>query len=773
MMLPTFTQYRKIIFGLFIVLIAGSIFFITKLRFSFDFEQFFPQGDPDLEFFREFIEDFEADDNFLLVGLSREQGIFNQPFLQKVDSLTALTDGLPYVKSTQSLTRMQLPVKTPFGIAPIPIIHTDDTSYYPSDREKLLSDERFVRNLVSEDGRSMVVFLKTKDRLSLEESEVLMKSVDSLTKTFNFESYHYLGRANFQKELVWMEKREVAVSTVVAAILVGIVMWLVYRRFWSVAIALGSIGLSMVLFFGLMGAWGRELSAMAALYPVLLVIIGTSDVIHMMSKYIDELRRGIPQIEAVKTTMKEIGLATLMTALTTAIGFATLVTSRIRPIQEFGVNAAVGVMVAYFTVLMLTTAVLSYFSVNDLIRLSPKKLEKTDSYGRIEIFMDWIYRTTKFKSRQISAVIMLVFVISIWGISKIETNYNINDQMPIGQKVTEDFQFFEKLFSGFRPLEYAVFAQNGQKADGYAVMTEIAKLEERLKTEPAIRSISAPTILFKSLNQMFNGGSQSAYKMPKDSAQFAEYQAFAEELPKSTSQILISKDTTKARIATRILDLGADTVMAVGDKIDSWIAQNTNPEVATFRRTGTGYIIDKNAAYVRTDLLEGIAWEVSLIALLMGLMLRQVRMIAIFLIPNLFPLLFAGALIGFLGVDLDAGVSMVFTVIFGISIDDTIHFLSSFNINKRKGMTVDNALRRTLLETGKPVFLTTVILFFGFLVMIFSIHPPSVVIGKLIAVTLITALLSDLFINPLLIRWWIRDLETKTVTEKEPVLEES
>ena len=122
-----------------------------------------------------------------------------------------------------------------------------------------------------------------------------------------------------------------------------------------------------------------------------------------------------------------------------------------------------------------------------------------------------------------------------------------------------------------------------------------------------------------------------------------------------------------------------------------------------------------------------------------------------------FPLVFAGALIGFLGVDLDAGISMIFTVIFGIAIDDTIHFLSSFNINRGKGESVDEALKTTLLETGKPVCITTIILFFGFLVMIFSIHPPSVIVGKLIAVTLITALMSDLFINPILIRWWIKD----------------
>lgn len=744
------TRYRQIVFTLFAVLIAASIYFVTTLRFSFDFEQFFPQGDEDLIFFQKFIQEFETDDNFLLVGVERTEGVFEQNFLTRFDSLTTAATSLPYVREAQSLTQVQLPIKTLFGITGIPVIHIEDTTQYEADKARVIKDERFVRNLVSEDGTALVLFLKTKEKLTLEESEVLMHSMDSLIKPFQFENYHYLGRANFQKELVWMEKREVAVSTLIAAILVGIIMALIFRRVWSVVIALTSIGLAMLLFLGILGAWGRELSAMAALYPVLMVIVGTSDVIHMMSKYIDELRRGHTQDEAIRITMKEIGLATFMTAVTTAVGFATLVTSRIVPIQEFGVNAAVGVMTAYFTVLLLTTAVLSYFKADDLILLR-------GGTTRIERIMQWVYGVTKYHTRRIALIALIMILVCVYGISTIKTNYSIEDNMPLGQKVTEDFFFFEKVFSGFRPLEYAVEAQNGHKADDYAVMQQIDKVEQHLKSISAIRSVSSPTTIYKSLNQMSNGNRSDAYRMPEDSAQFAAFQSMAENLPKATTNILLSKDGSKARIATRILDLGADSVMSVGNNIDAWISQNTDPSVATFKRTGTGYIIDKNAMYVRDDLIEGLAWEIGLISLLMGLMLRNVRMVIIFLIPNLFPLVFAGALIGFLGVDLDAGISMIFTVVFGIAIDDTIHFLSSFSINRQKLSNVDNALRTTLIETGKPVFLTTIILFFGFLVMIFSIHPPSVTVGKLIAVTLITALASDLFINPLLLRWWIKD----------------
>ncbi len=749
--------------GVLVVAFLASIYFVSTLKFSFDFEQYFPQGDPDLEFFQTFIKQFESDDNFMLVGIQRTAGIFDQNFLSKLDSLSNKVLDVPYVRESQSLTKTLLPVKSAFGVIPMPIFDINDSTQYQEAKGRLTHDPRFVKNLISEDATATVIFVKTKDRLSLDESEVMMRSMDSLIKPMGFESYHYLGRANFQKELVAMEKREVAVSTGVAAILVAIIMTILFRRWQTTMLAMMSIGLSLLLFMGVLGAWGRSLSAISALYPVLMVIIGTSDFIHMLSKYIDELRLGHTKREAIWLTMKEIGLATFMTAITTAIGFATL-TSRVIPIQEFGMNAAVGVMVAYVTVLLFTTSFLPFFSADQL-----EKARSGSTY--VHQLMDWVYRTTKTRATTIGVVILCISFISCIGISKITTNYNIAHNMPRGEKVTADFAFFEKMFAGFRPLEFAVFAQNNHKVDDFVVVQQIEKVENHLRSQPAIRSVISPLMMIRSLNQMNNGDRADAYAIPKDSAEYASVHDIAKTLPRATSQILISKDNTKARIATRILDLGADSVMDVGNKIETWIAANTDKNIATFRRTGTGFIIDKNAIYVRSDMLTGILWEVGIIAILMGLMLRNVRMIIIFLIPNLFPLLFAGALVGFLHVPLDAGISMIFTVIFGISIDDTIHFLSSFNINRKKngGVTVEEALHTTLLETGKPVCLTTVILFFGFLVMIFSIHPPSVTIGKLIAVTLVSALASDLFINPILLRMWIKDkkIKKKPITQLE------
>ena len=736
--------------GIFLVLAAASVYGVFNLKFSFDFEQFFPEGDEDLEFFQEFIQEFETDDNFLLIAIRRENGIFEQQFLENFHEFSLQCRDLPYILESRSLTQFSYPLKTPFAITSIPAIHIDDPSKYERDSLKILQDERFVHNLISEDGKTLVIFLKLINSIQLEEAKELMTKLEDLIQPFQFEEYHFLGRPYFQKELVAMQIREVMVSSIVSFILVTLIMFLIFRRFWGIFVALFSIGLGMLLFFGVLGGTGRELNAMSALYPVLMIIVGTSDVIHIMSKYIDELRKGKDQRKAIIVAIKEIGLATLLTSITTAIGFASLLTSRIGPIQDFGINAAIGVLIAYVTVIVFTTSLISFFHATQIIKL-----------GRGQAFwerlMDRSYHFTKAYPRQIAVGGLAVLGLSLYGISLITTNYNIINNLPIGKKITEDFKFFEAQVSGFRPMEFAVFAQEGYQATDYEVLREIDKVEQYLKQFSSVRAVGSVTTVYKSINQMYSGNKPEAYAMPESQQKFDLYQKFVQKMPKMGADVLVSKDGQKARITSRTLDIGADEVKALGDQIDQWIIENTDPTIVKFRRTGTGMILDKNSEYVRKNLLEGLGLAILIVSLLMVLLFRNAKMLLISLVPNVFPLLLAGALLGFLGIELEAGISIIFVVIFGIAVDDTIHFLSKFKLARNKGMNIEDALHITFIETGKAICLTTVILFFGFLVMLFSINPPSVVVGLLISLTLFSALISDLLLIPVLIRWLIKD----------------
>lgn len=737
---------RVVIIAVFALLAIVSAFFLTRLRFTFDFEQFFPRGDKDLEVFREFIASFETDDNFLLVAVRRDEGAFEQGFLEQFHDFSLEARQLPHVLESQALTQISYPLKTPFGFTSIPAIHIDDPSRYAQEKARILKDDRFVNNLISADGKTLVVLLKTINSIDLDQARALMEGLDELIASYNFEEYHYLGRAYFQTELVAMQKREITVSAGVAGVLVSLIMFWIFRRARGIAIALVSIGLGMLLFMGLLGATGRPLNAMAALYPVLMIIVGTSDVIHIMSKYIDELRKGKGKQEAIQVTIKEIGLATLLTSITTAIGFATLLTSRVDPIRDFGLNAAAGVIVAYITVIFFTTSLLSYFKADQLM-----KIGKSIAFWENSMLRS--YRFTLSNGNAIKWGALLMLIVCGIGISRINTNYGIIDNLPRGKKITEDFTFFEEELTGFRPMELAVYTQGDYEVDDYEVIREMDKIEGYLRQFPSLQAIGSITTLYKSIHQAFNNNREDAFVLTENEREFQKYRRLSGRLPKFDPNVLVSKDGTKARITSRIKDVGADTIKSMGLQIDAWIDKHIDSEVIKVNRTGTGVIIDKNAEYIRRSLLQGLGIAVLIVSVLMAFLFQNWRILIIALVPNMFPLLLAGALIGYLGIELEAGVSIVFAVIFGIAVDDTIHFLSKYKLALHKGMEREEAIKITFVETGKAIVLTSIILFFGFLVMLFSIHPPSVVVGLLISLTLLSALISDLLLIPVIIRW--------------------
>lgn len=754
---------RNLLLGLYGLLTLASLFLLTRLKFSFDFEQFFPQGDPDFEFFKNYIKDFESDDNFLLVAVERREGVFERDFLEKFHDFTVKAGQLPHVTSSLSLTKVQYPLKTPFGITAVPAIHIEDTAFYASDRARVLQDRRFVHNLISEDGTSLSVLLKTVPSTNLDQAKQLMAGLDSLLATYAFEEVHKLGRAYFQREMVDMEIREVGVSTVIAALLATAVLFFIFRRWWSVFIAMSGIGLALLFFLGLLSALGRELNALAALYPILMCIVGVADTIHISSKYLDELEKGHDRDTAIRITLREIGLATFITCITTAIGFASLLTNRTAPIQGFGVNAAIGVVSAFFVIYGWLWAMLPRFRTDQLIKFTPEYA----FWGR---FMDWTYRFTRANGKRIAWFSGALLVFCLFGITQINTNYRIMNNMPRGRQITADFQYFEKKFSGFRPVEVAVFPQNGRMADDFEVLREMDKVEERLRSYPSIKTVTSINDLYRSLNAMNFGNRPEAYRLPDSLADFERYRRLAEKAPASYAEVLLSRDRDKARITARMLDVGRDTIELVETDLKNWWAANTDSSVARFKITGTGVILDKNSTYIRDNMLQGLIPSVLVVAFIMVLLFRDWRMVLVFCVPNVFPLFFAGALIGYLGIPLEAGIATVFSIVFGIATDDTVHFLSNFKVCRARGLSVEESLRTTLAETGKAMCLGSIILFFSFLVMLFSIHPPSVTVGLLVSVTLVGALFCDLLLAPVLVRWLIRDKKEQPALMEEPAV---
>lgn len=747
---PSMSRTGKYLSYLFFVVIAiGGFYSLFNIKFEFNFEDFFPKNDPDLEFFMDFIEDFETDDNFYLIALENEETIFDYDYLTQLDSLTKSIRKLDHVKEVLSLTSLTYPVMTPFGPNVIPAVNIDEPEKYAANRKTLSEDERFMKTLISEDFSSSILNLKLTDNMDLDESNIIVNQIDSVMRQFTFDEVHHLGRANFQKAMIEMSANEIVKSSILAAIIVLIVMLLIFRKTISVILTMGAIGLAMMCFMFYMYLSGQALNAMAGLFPILMIIVSTSDVIHLLSKYIDELRKDKTKEEAIKVTVRDIGLATFLTSITTSIGFITLLFSRLQPIKDFGVNAAVGVLIAFGVILLFCRVFFPMFSLEQLA--NP---EKTLNFWE-RVLGKWYIQTKQHKGR-ILLISTGVLLLALWGMSMITTNYKLVSNLPRGHKITEDYLYFEEEYAGFRPLEVAVTVAEGRQVDDYEVMQEIVKVEEYIKTYDVIKNVTSYSMIFKSLNRMMNGNTKESYVFPSDSAVYNNYKQFSQFLPKLTSSLLLSKDGTKARISSRVDDVGAEEVQARVTEIEQWISENTDPNLASYKMTGTAMLLDKNVFYVRESLLKGLGFAILMVSLLMVILFRDLKLIIISIVPNLLPLVISAGILGFVGVELEAGIAIVFAIAFGIAVDDTIHFLSKYRLERGKGKTVDDALEVTFNETGKAIIITSIILFFGFLVLFFSVHPPSRSIGVLIAVTLVTALIADLYLIPILIRMLVK-----------------
>ena len=740
----------KYVLVFLVIFLPLSVYFTLQLKFSYDYEDFFPKGDPDLDFYYTFRDQFEHDDNFLLVGLKPKEGILNTKFLTSVDSATNKIQRSDYAERVYSIANFRYFIKSPFGFIDYPALHIYEPEKYAVDSGRIKLDERISGKLISDNFTTTVIFIKTDDTLSQQESVLFIDDVKQSLQESGISDYHLLGKSNFQVELVKLQRKEFFLYSMLSVLLVAVVTYLLFRKIWAVLISMTTVAISLIIFTGILGFSQIEQNVMSTLFPIVIIIIGISDAIHFLGKYIIELRKNNKREIALFKTLSDIGFATLLTAVTSAIGFLTMLTSNVPPIRFFGVLSALGVLLVYIVVLFLISPLLKLFTLKQLDKFGYAGENKWG--GIVEI----IYNSGKNHTRKmltISAVILLIFT---YGMTQITTDIHLEAGMPKNAKITEDFHFFEENFNGFRPFEIAAVAQNNYVISDPVVLREIEKVEAFVKQQEIINGLQSITMVYKSLNRAYNGDNPAEYKLPEDENMFSIYDRDLKRVKLSELNILISEDKKYGRISGFLSDAGTDSIRVVQKKINEFITQNTNPEIVDFKITGTGIIFDKNTEYLRNNIISGVLLAFLCIGIVMAFMFRNWKMVIISIIPNVIPLVVCAGIMGLLKIELDAPTSIIFGISYGIAVDDTIHFLSKFKIEKQKGFSTEQAIRNTFQETGKAVFSMSVILFFGFMILLISPTAATFNIGLLTGITLFSAVWPDVYLLPYMLRKWIK-----------------
>lgn len=742
-------QQKTFSYLVFIVVILITVFFSFKtkdIKFSYDFEAFFPNEDSELEVYESHRNRFEWDNEFVLLGIENKKGIFRKDFLQKINSLTNDLKNTRYISRILSPTNLKnLSLN---GTAPVQttLMHIDDESLYKDDSTLIYNTPELVGSFFPSDAKSVSIFIKTDEGLSKVKSDSLAQNIEKAFKKYQFDDVHFVGRIVAQNVYLQNLQKEFFYFLAISFVLIICFLWLSFRSLYGVIVPVIIVIISIFWTLGIMVAVGKPLDIMTVMLPTMIFIAGMSDVVHFFSKYFEELAKGTPRNEIFPLIIKEVGFPTFLTLITTVVGFLSLLFSSIVPIKDFGIYTSIGIVIAFILTYTLLPALLYIFTPKRLIELHQHD-NKTYSIMRSVLF--WIFRSQK-KIIMISAALI---GLAIWGTSKIKVNNILLEDLSDKVKIKQDFVFFDTHYSGVRPLELAIEIKNKNKTVwDYDIMKQLNSLDEFLKQEYKVGFMYSPAMLSKTIYKAINN---STYSHNFPSAE--DYEDIKKQLTdnKKNKDIkrIITPDGHYARVSGKICDIGSFEIAQHNQSLQKFISQNINSNDISIQITGAAHLVDRNNEYMVDNMTQGFIFSILVIALLTYFLHRSWKMVLVFILPNFVPLLLIAGIMGFAGIELKAATSLVFSIAFGVATDDTIHFISRLKIELGYGKSLIYAFKRTYFETGKPILLTTFILLGGFMSLMISDFQSTFYFGFLICITMIIAVIADIFLLPVLLFW--------------------
>lgn len=734
----------SVLFVIGLITIA-ALTIIPKTKFDYDFERFFPPSDEDLQFYYDHVSTFESDNDFLLVGIGHANSIYNEGFLTKLDSLTKTLENLDHIEKVISPTNISNPIIGPFGVAKAAYIHTNNPELYLTDSIRIAETNGLKGSLFSEDDKKVSLFLKIEASNNAEQNEGIVHDVESIVESFGFEEFHVAGKIKGATYFIGTMKTELVLFMSISFLLLILFLFLSFRSFWGIWIPISIVGITLIWMISFMTLIHRPINFMTTLLPTILFVVCISNVVHIVEKYLDELRKGRSKKASMLTAFKEIGLATFFTAFTTAVGFLSLYTSMIVPIKEFGWITAMGVYVAFFLSFSLLPALL-------FLMKTPKVKGDHDNDSFWTLKLHTLFQWLLPNRQLVFGIVLFSMLVSFGGLYFIEMDNKFVEDYSSSDEMTQDYLFFEENFSGFRPFELAVWTKDSSHTfTDMRVIREVDKIEKGLQIIYGAGFIVSPNTFVKGARKAMNGGKNSEFKLPEDNKEVKQIERNISRLPRVNLRSYLTDNKKEARINGKVKDLGGKQNRILHKEFAAYMDENINTDLVGYRVTGMPFLVDKTNELLATNIVLSLSIAFVIIAIIMGLLFQSFRMIIIAILPNLLPLLAIAGMMGITGINIKISTSIIFAIAFGIAVDDTIHFMSKLRIEMNKGKHILYALKRTYLSTGKAIIVTSLILCSGFSILIASSISSTFYIGLLVSTTLLFAVLSDLFFLPVLV----------------------
>lgn len=761
--------------GILVFIVAATIFFgqqWEKMRFTYTEANLLPDDhEVNLEY-NNFLRVFGEEGNLIVLGV-KDSTLFTVEKLNAWNGLSSHFKTYPEVETVVAIKDLQKLVKNrvqqqfdlePFikdsiaSVEQLQELQDELFKKYPFYDNFLFNNEtQTVRSAIYID-KSIVNTAARKDFIM----EVLIPEVEAFENSYGLDvrisGMPYIRTLNSQNII-----DEIGKFIVAALLITSLIFYFFFRSFRATFISMIVVLVGVMWTFGIIGLLEYEITVLTALIPPLIIVIGIPNCIFLINKYQHEVKKHGNKAKSLQRVISKIGNATLMTNVTTASGFATFIITDSKLLTEFGLVASLSILAIFIICLLTIPIIYSYMPMP-----KDKHLEHL-SKRWINAFVNWMEYMVKHRKITIYVTSLILLIASIIGIYQIRISGSLIEDMPQKAAFFKDIRFFEEEFNGIMPLEVMVDTRKKKGVMKLSTLKRMNELEDLIIETPELSRPISVVSLVKYSKQAYYNGNPKYYQLPT-TQENGFIMSYTKNSSTDVDMIKNFVDSTGqyARITTFMKDIGTEKMERIEEDIQSKINKVFPADKYDISLTGKAYLFQKGTKYLVNNLILSLSLAIFLISVFMAYMFRSFRMIIVSLIPNLLPLLITAGLMGFLGVPIKPSTILVFSIAFGISVDDTIHFLAKYRQELQANhWKIKKSVYAALRETGVSMFYTSIVLFFGFSVFVISNFGGTVALGALVSATLLFAMLANLLLLPSLLLSLERSIANKEVL-KEP-----
>jgi hydrophobe/amphiphile efflux-3 (HAE3) family protein len=723
--LSTFILKFRLAFIIVIVLITSVFaFFIKDLKINPDITTYLPKNDSVVARFNYIGKSYSAS-SLGVVIVENQNGIFNKETLKNINGLTSKFKSVEGVNFVTSLTSVLDIKKTDDGLEISRLMDEYNIPQTPEEIQKIkdytMSKSIYKGRLISEDGKYTAIVCRISQDA---DKNTVAKELKKIVTESGIPEKTYLDGVPFQfltiQEFII---NDLILLTPLIVLIISISLLVSFRNLRGILLPIIAVAMGIIWSMGLMSIMGVKLTPISDAIPVVLYAIASSYGIYIINKFRDTVTNKETKMEDAREGLAEVGLAVILSGLTTFAGFLSFVFGAyLTIISDFGIFMALGVIFNLIIAITFIPAVLSYLPVQKKKNHENPEVKRS---GILERFLGHLAEVIIKRKKLVLALTCIVVLLFLAGIPLIKNNIDILNYFRPNTSIRQSAKVMNKEFGGSIPIQVLV---RGDIQDP-KVLGEMKRLQNFLNNQKDVKNAQSVADFIEEMNDCMGEGK----KIPDSRDKVANlwFLIEGEDLIKQ----LVNDEKSEAIVQASMVNVETKRYHEINNDLDNYISE-INDNSFTMAKTGMPSIYASFDDNLMSNLFQSIILSILLIFICMLLLLKSLKGAIVGMIPLLMTMGFIFGFMGLTGIALDIATVLIASITVGAGIDYAIHFITTYTYYIKNGWTVSEAIRETMVTKGKAIIISVFTIMFGFLVLVFANLMPLQQFGILIAVTM-------------------------------------